>query len=369
MRGMTIIHEPAFVSSSTTPHLSRPRSVPMGPPWWGAVMGTGIIGTLTQLHAGDTSVGAGIARFFLIVGWVLMLSFSVAFITRCIQDLEVWRSSISGVGAAAWGMVSMGTLAVGAATATVLPSWIPDTTTAAWNIDEILWTLGTAVGLLSTFGFTLALIRQRPAQPRPAWGLAIVPPMVSATCGAPFVARIESPVAAFALLVFLVACFVCSLTLGVVIFSAAYHHHLRIDPIPAALATSSWIPLGVVGQSTAAAQAIAGQAARFLSAEAVRSAHLVANFYGCVMLTVAIPLVAFAIYTTVRGAVNRMPFSPGWWALTFPIGTLSLGALSLGESSRLAGYSTASVIAWMILLCTWTLCSVSSLLSLRTRTE
>ncbi|MDN6657772.1 MAG: hypothetical protein L0L18_01920, partial [Acidipropionibacterium jensenii] len=38
--------------------LPAPALVPMGPPWWGAVMGTGILSTLTQLHIGTSTPGA-----------------------------------------------------------------------------------------------------------------------------------------------------------------------------------------------------------------------------------------------------------------------------------------------------------------------
>jgi tellurite resistance protein TehA-like permease len=117
----------------------------------------------------------------------------------------------------------------------------------------------------------------------------------------------------------------------------------------------------VVGQSTAAAQAIAAQSVRFLAPEFAPSGHAIANAYGYVMLSVAVPLVALAISVTVHGLRNGMPFSPGWWALTFPIGTLSLGAFNLAKGSHLGGYATASTIAWIVLLGTWTLCAVASL--------
>lgn len=324
-------------------------------------MGTGILGTLTQLHMGASAPGAVLARFFLVAGWVLMVSFAAVFIGRVARSPEVWRASVSGVGSSAWGMVAMGILSVGSATGTVLPTWSPALAGTAWTADRTLWVLGTIIGFLSTFGFAVGLLRHRPAGPRPAWGLAIVPPMVSATSGAPFVAQASSPLVAMGLLTFLVACFVCSLTLGIVIFSAAYHHHLRIDPIPIPLSISSWIPLGVVGQSTAAAQAIATQGVRFLAPEFAPSAHAIANAYGYVMLSVAVPLVALAISVTVHGIRNGMPFSPGWWALTFPIGTLSLGAFNLSKGSRLGGYATASTVTWIVLLGTWTLCVTASL--------
>jgi tellurite resistance protein TehA-like permease len=179
---------PAAVKS-----LPAPALVPMGPPWWGAVMGTGILGTLTQLHVGASAPGAVLARFFLVAGWVLMVSFAAAFIRRVARSPEVWRVSVSGVGSSAWGMVAMGILSVGSATGTVLPAWSPALATAAWTADRTLWLLGTVIGVLSTFGFAVGLLRHRPAGPRPAWGLAIVPPMVSATSGAPFVPRSPHP--------------------------------------------------------------------------------------------------------------------------------------------------------------------------------
>ncbi|MGP5390499.1 hypothetical protein [Glutamicibacter arilaitensis] len=54
------IEETKLIVPTTNP---SPR-FPLGPAWWGAVMGTGIASTLTQLHAGQTTLGADLARFF-----------------------------------------------------------------------------------------------------------------------------------------------------------------------------------------------------------------------------------------------------------------------------------------------------------------
>lgn len=338
-----------------------PPYFPVGPAWWGAVMGTGIASTLTQLHAGQTTFGADLARIFFVTSWVLLVILTVGFAVRCSRNPAAWRLSLQGVGASAWGMVSMGVLSVGSATATVIPIWAPNFATMSWWVDGALWVIGTSIGLLTTFGFSIALIRYRHAEPRPAWGLAVVPPMVSATCGAPFISKLESPISAVTLLAFVIFCFVCSLVLGTVIFAAAYHYHAYVDRIPVALSASSWIPLGVVGQSTAAAQAISGQMNRFAQPEAMNGIHTVANIYGIVMLCVAIPVVVFAVTTTIFGAMNRMPFSPGWWALTFPVGTLSLGSLNLGHSLGSSGFSAVGTGAWILLLGTWTVCAFGSL--------
>ncbi|MGO1231334.1 MULTISPECIES: TDT family transporter [Glutamicibacter] len=351
------IEETKLIVPTTNP---SPR-FPLGPAWWGAVMGTGIASTLTQLHAGQTTLGADLARFFLVAGWAFAVIFTIGFAIRCLRTTGAWAASMHGVGASAWGMVSMGILSIGSATATVLADWAPQFTTVSWGVDGALWVIGTALGLITTFGFSLALIRRRNAEPRPAWGLAVVPLMVSATCGAPFIAKLDSPVLAATLLAVLIFCFVTSLMLGIIIFAAAYCHHARVDRIPAELSASSWIPLGVVGQSTAAAQAISSQMHRFILPEAMPGIQAVANVYGIVMLCAAIPVVIFAVSTTTFGIANKMSFSPGWWALTFPVGTLSLGALNLGHSLQSNGYSAVGIGAWILLLSTWTVCAIASL--------
>lgn len=350
---------PAARTAATTAPTAPVRTtthVPMGPPWWGAVMGTGITATLSQIHIGDTFAWPG--RVLLLAGWVLMVWFALGFAVRVARAPRVWGMSWEGVGASAWGMVSMGLLSVAAATAQVVPPWAPALTGAAWAADHLLWLAGTVLGLVSTFRFVFQLLADRPMGPRPAWGLAVVPPMVTATVGAPLVGQLRSDAWAFLVLTFLAACFVCSLTLGLMIFVSAYQHHHR-DPIPTQAATSAFIPLGVVGQSTAATQVIAAGSARFLTPAGADAAQRVANGYGVVMLAVAVPLVALAVLVTVRAALGGMAFTPGWWAMTFPIGTLSLGAHNLG--GHLPGYGVAGAVVWGCLLGTWTLCAVTSL--------
>ena len=67
---------------------------------------------------------------------------------------------------------------------------------------------------------------------------------------------------------------------------------------------------------------------------------------------------------TIYGFRERMNFTPGWWALTFPIGTVALGAAMMAETMsgpwqvipRVVG--TGSLI---VLCCTWTFCAIATL--------
>jgi tellurite resistance protein TehA-like permease len=258
-----------------------------------------------------------------------------------------------------WGMVSMGMLAVGSATVTVLPPWVPALADAAVVLDGVGWVLGTALGLATAIGFTVLLVQSDAGAPTTVWGLAVVPPMVAATVGAGLVPHLQTPALQLSLLLVTAACFVLSLTLGAVIFTVAYHHHWRVAGLAVAASTTAWIPLGVVGQSTAAAQAMAGSAAPLLPSLAGPLQQL-ADDYGVLMLGLGVPLAAWAVAMTVRGFRRRMPFAPGWWSLTFPIGTLALGAHLLGVGSGLTGFLVAGAVLVVVLAGTWTLCAVAT---------
>ncbi len=358
------------VTEATTAHpatVHRPTPAPgpslppAGPAWYPAAMGTGILSTLLQLHSGRSAVLHPLAVGVLAIGWVVLVGLSAAYARRIAADRAALTSTLTDTATLPlWGTVSMGLLAVGAATLAVLPSVAPAAAGPAVILDAVLWAVGTALGLATAFGFAAVLLRRRAGLPSPVWGLPIVPPMVSATTGAALVPHVGSAAGRFALLLATLGCFFVALTLGLLVFALAYHHHWRISPIPVAASASAWIPLGIVGQSTAAAQAIVAHGTEFLSPSGAQAAQTSASVYGTAMLALGAPLVAFAVVVTARGFRAGMPFTPGWWALTFPVGTISLGALLLGNAT---GSSVATAVSWValgVLVGTWSLCTTAS---------
>lgn len=335
---------------------TRTALPPVGPAWFGAAMGTGILATITQTLAPDLWV----ARGLLVIGWLLLVGLTVGFATRSVRSPGVLAASVRVGPLPLWGMVSMGPLAVGSATAAVLSSWWPALAGPAVLIDGILWTLGTLVGLATAIGFTTLLIRSDAGRPTTVWGLAVVPPMVSATVGAGLVPHLPTTALQLAMLMVTAACFSLSLLLGAVIFAVAYHHHWRVAGLAVGASTTAWIPLGVVGQSTAATQAMALSAHPLLPAPLAAALDGLANDYGVGMLTLGVPLAAWAVAMTIRGFRHRMPFVPGWWSLTFPIGTLALGSHLLGVGTGMTVFLVAGVVCALVLCSTRTLCAVAS---------
>lgn len=90
------------------------------------------------------------------------------------------------------------------------------------------------------------------------------------------------------------------------------------------------------------------------------------------MLVAAVPVVGIALVCSWRAVTHRIAFIPGWWALTFPIGTLARRAFLLERyvegSPALYAVTSAVAVASLLALCfTWSLCSVASVRALARR--
>lgn len=347
-----------------TPGTTHPISAPplpgAGPAWFPSVMGTGILAGLLQTHAHTIPGAHFLAPATLIICWLLLLGLTLAFTLRCLTQPGVLRAALTlPAQIPFWGTVSMGILSAGSSTTLVLPAHLPGSDTLAWQIDTVTWTIGTIIGVLSALYFGTRLVGPNLGDPTPVWGLAVVGPMVSATTGALLAQHVPTQFAPYILMAAL-SCFFLALSLGLVIFAYAYQRHWRTAPIPLVASASSWIPLGLVGQSTAAVQAMAHTATPMTSPEFARALAHMANVYGYAMFFVGTPLIAWATLVTLRGFQHRMPFTPGWWALTFPIGTLALGATLLGRGTGYPAFTGCGVAATVILIGTVTLCLVAS---------
>ncbi|NHA70260.1 C4-dicarboxylate ABC transporter [Phycicoccus sp. CMS6Z-2] len=325
-------------------------------------MGTGILATLLQLHGGSATGPLHLAAVVvLVLAWAVLLGLGGAFAVRVARRPGTLRATTTDpVVLPMWGTVAMGLLAVGSATVTVLPVAVPGAEALAVGVDAVLWTAGTVLGLATALGFSVVLLRGHPGPPTLVWGLPIVPPMVSATTGTAFAPYLGDG-GRFLVVLVTSACFGLALVLGLLVFGIGYHHHWRVSPVALAASPSTWIPLGIVGQSAAAAQAIATAAAPVLAPDAASLAHDVAAGYGVVVLTIGLPLVAWAVVVTARGFLGRMPFTPGWWALTFPVGTLSLGAHLLGAATGSTVLTAVGAVVLAVLCGTWSLCATASL--------
>ncbi|AIG07089.1 TDT family transporter [Corynebacterium pseudotuberculosis] len=339
---------------------SRIPLPPAGPAWFLSVMGTGLLSNLLYMHASHLPGAHVLSAIVLGMAWLLLIGLTCGFIFRVVRKPGAMGHSVKDFSSMPfWATVSMGYLSVGSASTVVIPSFLPELSGLVWTLNTGMWLFGTAVGVGSTFGFAVRLIGVDRGSPTTIWGLAVVAPMVSSTTGAnlvPHVSEIFDPYVQ----VVSIACFFLSLFVGLIIFACSYNHQWRVEPIPVVASISAWIPLGVVGQSTAAAQAMATQTEHLVLPGTHAAMHNLANLYGWFMLVMGIPLVAFAVGMTIRGFYLKMPFTLGWWAMTFPLGTLALGATLFARGTEPSFFTWLGAFGTVCLVGTVTLCLVAS---------
>ncbi|PLV99475.1 C4-dicarboxylate ABC transporter [Corynebacterium ulcerans] len=333
---------------------------PAGPAWFPSVMGTGLLANLLHTHAPHLLGAHILSAAVLGIAWVLLIGLTFGFVFRVVRKPSVFSRSITDFSQMPfWATVSMGYLSVGSASTVVVPSFAPGLLGFVWGLNTGMWVFGTVVGVCSAFGFAARLIGVDRGAPTTIWGLAVVGPMVSSTTGANLVPHVSETLDPYVQVVS-IACFFLSLFVGSIIFACSYNHQWRVEPIPVVASVSAWIPLGVVGQSTAAAQAMAFQTDHLVLPETQTAMHNLANLYGWIMLIVGIPLVIFAVAMTIRGFYLRMPFTPGWWAMTFPLGTLALGATLFARGTGLSFFTWLGAFGTVCLVGTVTLCLAMS---------
>ena len=275
-----------------------------GPAWAGALMGTSIASTLTGLH------GLYVAQFlFALIAAALLVVFTVG-----ARHEPPRHQNMS-----AWGMYTMGLLACGSA-------WTALTGNDAFQLAS--WWIGAPLSVLVCLWQLWGLWKQSQHYTTPAfpWGLALVSPMVAATSAGQLVAG-HGEFYHYAGEV----CFFLTFITAIPLFGYCYWSRTR--PRGAAAGTA-WIPLGVVGQSTAASTLLF-------------DAHL----YGIIMFTLSVPCVLYAMYCFYEAVIQWAPYGPGWWGSTFPVGTMCLGAWD-------EGWHALSLAALVLLLLHWGVCAV-----------
>jgi len=358
---MTTTLEPTHRTTASSyrafPSLDRPADAVryLGPNWFAAVMGTGIVATAAISLPVQV---AGQRRFALVV-WIaaaaLLLLLLSATAAHWLRHPQVARGHISHpVMSHFYGAPPMAMLTVGAGALLVGKDLIG--LSAAVDLDWVLWVAGTVTGVLSAAIVPYYAFTRHKNQPESAFGgwlMPIVPPMVSASTGALLVPYAAAGQPRETLLLACYGMFGLSLFASVVVISLIWGRLAQHKIGAAAAVPTLWIVLGPLGQSITAAGLMGNAAVDVLPAQYAAGAADLAMFYGRATWGFAILWLMIAAAITVRTAREHLPFTLTWWSFTFPVGTVVMGTSGLAARTGLDVFVVASVVLYLFLLAAW----------------
>ena len=326
----------------------------LGPNWFAAVMGTGIVanaGAVLPLQLPGLRVFAtamwGLAS-------AMLIALIVAFGVHWARYPERARAHASNpVMAQFWGAPAMALMTVGAGTLVLGRGVIGP---AAVGIDWVLWTAGTTLGLVTAVWIPYLMMTRHDIDAGDAFGgwlMPVVPPMVSAATGALLIPHVGSAQGRLTLLLACYAMFGISLFASVIIMTQVWSRLVTHKPGAAVMVPTLWIVLGPLGQSVTAAGNLGTQAARVLPEPYAAGAAVFALLYGVPTWGFAMMWLTLAAAVTVRTARRGLPFALTWWSFTFPVGTCVTGTISLAARSNADALRAASIVLYALLLVAW----------------
>ena len=260
--------------------LDRPRDVfrDIGPNWFASVMGTGIVAI-----AGSLPLHVPGLRVFATAVWALataaLIALTAAWAVHWVRYPARARGHAADpVMAQFWGAPAMALMTVG--TGTLLLSG-----GGAWAVraDWVLWTAGTALGLVTTCWIPYLMMTRYEIGDDAAFGgwlMPVVPPMVSAASGALLIPHVGSAQGRLTLLLACYAMFGISLFASMIIITQLWARLVRYKTLAATMVPTLWIVLGPLGQSVTAAGNLGTAAAHVLPSPYAAGAAVFALLFG-----------------------------------------------------------------------------------------
>lgn len=334
-----------------------------GPNWYAMVMGTAIVagaGAALPVHV------AGLRAACTVV-WALSALLLVAVLTARAGHWSAHRDQarahlLDPAVAPFYGCLSMALLAVGGSTMVVGRDVVGHR--AALAVDVVLYSAGTAIGLVVAVAIPyLMVVRHRPAPgtASPVWLLPVVAPMVSAALGPLLVPELPAGQWQEAMLLACYAMFGLSLLATLTMLPLIFARLVHQGPLPLALTPTLFLVLGPLGQSTTAVGQLADVAPGAIGAQYASALGAFAVLYGVPVMGFALLWLALAVSMVVRALRGGMTFSMTWWGFTFPVGTCVTGAAGLARHTGLAAFTWLAVALYVLLVSAWAVAGLRTL--------
>jgi C4-dicarboxylate transporter/malic acid transport protein len=323
--------------AAPTERISRQVVRSFHPGWFGAVMGTAIVGVAAYLNPGAesslTRAAHGIGVAFVLVSWAAALAIAAPYLTRLVRHRDAaladLRHPLLGP---LYGTFAGAITVLAVATATVGGSLLSPHALVA--IVAVLATLGGLIAFATGVLFTYILFSGEGLAAESVNGGWFIPPVVSIIIPLTLIPLLPHLSQNAGRLLLLAG--YAGLGMGFFLFllvAAMLFGRLVLQSLPPApLAPSLWIGLGPIAVCSLALLrlAAAGQPYWGANAAAVKSVSLLAaaTLWGFGLWWLAMAALLLVRYLR-RG---RLPFGVGVWALTFPLGAYAVATLQLARS-------------------------------------
>lgn len=325
----------------------------LGPNWFAVAMGTGIAANAAALlpwqPAGlrAAAVGVWVLAASLLV--VLLVATAAHWIRHPANARGHWANPAM---APFYGAPPMALMTVGAGTLLVGRDVIG--LHAAVAVDAVLWTVGTLAGLAVAATVphrTLTRQDRKGDGVQGYWLMAIVPPLVSASTGAPLIAHLPAGPGRLGLLVACYLLFAASLLAATGVIALLCRRLTVYGVGPARLVPTLWIVLGPLGQSVTAAGLLGGAARGVVPGPVHAALTSFGVAFGLLVLGAALGWMALVAAITVRTArADGLPFGLTWWSFTFPVGTTVTGASVLAARTGAVPLDALAVALFALLV-------------------
>jgi C4-dicarboxylate transporter/malic acid transport protein len=337
----------------------------IGPNWFASVMGTGIIATATALLPFDWPLAKHLAIGPWALAVVLLVVISTATVVHWVRHPEAARAHIVNPAMAPfYGCVPMALLTVGSGTLLVAPPLLG--ADAAVVVDSVLWGTGALLGLVVAVTVPTLMIRSGDLDPNQAFGtwlLAVVPPVVAASAGAPLISHLPTAGLQETMLFVCYAMFGVGVLLAALTIALLWFRLIFVDVGPPRMVPTLWLVLGPLGQSVTAVGLLGPHAGELLRAPYGTGLEAFGVVYGLPVWGFAMVWLAIAGLFTLRTLRRGLPFSLTWWSFTFPVGTVVTGTSLLAVQTGARSFAWLAVCIFALLLIAWGAAFVNTLRS------
>ncbi len=356
-------------TNNPTPAMTALRA--FHPGWFGAVMGTAIVGVAVSLNPGNIAALAPLARIvgiaFAGLAYALFIALGIPYVWRWVRHPDAALKDLQHpILGGLYGTFPGGLIVLAVMTAAIGPAVL--SADMVFGGVVVLATIGTVLAFAISVVFAYTLFVTPSVNMENANGGWFIPPVVNIIIPLallPLLPRVDAETARL-LLFTSYAAWGIGFFLFLMVASLLYDR-LVYHPLPAApLAPSLWIGLGPIGVGGLALVRMA-QAGATVWGDQSAAVSTFSNVFALALWGFGIWWLSAALLL-LRKYLRQggLPYGIGWWAFTFPLGAYTVDTLTLARALKVTVFEWFGAVLFALLAAFWLVVTIRTLMGIRT---